>query len=146
MFLALVVLLRFEFSRSQDKRMGEQGYRVLSKYHFSSEIIWTENRHITLSLVFERYKEIYVFQESSIYMSKMWTLFQNCTAHVADLQWSWCNSCLMKLFSNNPIPLPVVKLIPLIWYLEFWCFITTESFQACSFIEVSSNTIAQKRV
>lgn len=40
-----------------------------SKYNFSWEIIWPENRHITLPCLWN-FKEIYVFQESSIQMSK----------------------------------------------------------------------------
>lgn len=114
-----------------------------SKYNFSWEIIWPENRHITLLSL--RGTKKYMFSKKVYSNVKDVTLIpKKCKTYMLLTSVEAGQIAALWNFSAT-IPLPV-KSIPQTRYLELGCFITTKDFQTYCFIEVSSNTIPQKKV
>lgn len=162
--LALVVHFMFEFSRNHYKGIGRQDSRVLAVWTWKATghaTVWVwpdiglpSPRNITLaerssdqktdtllSPLSLRGTEKYMFSKKVLFKYQRCDPYSKTTKHMLLASVEAGQIAALWNFSAT-IPLPV-KSIPQTWYLELRCVITTKPY---CFIEVSSNTIAQKKV
>ena len=167
MLLALVVHFIFEFSRNNYKRIDRQDSRALAVWTWKATghatlWVWPDIglpglRNITLlerssdqktdtllSPLSLRGTKKYMFSKKVLFKCQRCDPYSKNTKHMLLTSVEAGQIAALWNFSAT-IPLPV-KSIPQTRYLELGCFITTKDFQTYCFIEVSSNTIPQKKV
>lgn len=156
----------FEFSRNRYIRTGRQDSRVHAVWTWKATghaTVWVwpdiglpSPQNITLAerssdqktdtLLFPlslRGTKKYMFSKKVLFKCQRCDPYSKTTKHMLLISVEADQIAALWNFSAT-IPLPV-KSIPQTRYLELGCFITTKDFQTYCFIEVSSNTIAQKK-
>ena len=156
----------FEFSRNHYIRTGRQDSRVHAVWTWKATghaTVWVwpdiglpSPQNITLAerssdqktdtLLFPlslRGTKKYMFSKKVLFKCQRCDPYSKTTKHMLLISVEADQIAALWNFSAT-IPLPV-KSIPQARYLELGCFITTKDFQTYCFIEVSSNTIAQKK-